>query len=363
VPAVRLTHIRALDGLRGVAIALVLALHSGYGSHFLGGGLGVDMFFVLSGFLITSLLVDEFEKTGDVSLRSFYARRVLRLYPALLLMVVAAAVLHTQLPGHNWGTFFEAAAAILFYVANLVMAFTNGHAIDGLGHTWTLAMEEQFYIVWPFILLFFLRRNRRTWLPALAGLGIIVALVSLHHNGPSRGGIPEAYFRPEARDIGLLIGCVTAFAVRDPRGHRIASVNAVPWVGVVVLAFAVVSSGRWSVQYLTESVPIACVGAALLIGGIAAQPHGIVARAFSWAPLCWLGLISYGVYVYSGLFNIVTDRAVATWAPWTVTLLRTGVAIAIAPVSYLLVEAPIRRRGRIWLARRGEVAVGGQAPA
>jgi len=353
----RLRHIDALDGLRGVAIALVLALHSGYGPHFLGGGLGVDVFFVLSGYLITSLLLNEYERTGRVSLRSFYLRRVFRLYPALLMMVLAAGVLYADLPGHTIFAWAKAAVVILLYVANFATAFShNGSLVDGLGHTWTLALEEQFYIVWPLVLIGSLRSGKR-WIPyTLLALAAAVSIVSNHHDGPPIGGIPQAYFRPEAHDIGLVFGCAAALLLRHDWWRRVATRRAVGWSGAAVLVAAVVSAGHSHVAYLTESVPIGSLAVAVMIAGIVSNRAHPLNRLLAWSPLRWLGLISYGVYVYSGLFNTVTATGMESWSPAAQCVVRTSVALAVATVSYLALEKPIRQRGRAWLAHRREVA-------
>jgi peptidoglycan/LPS O-acetylase OafA/YrhL len=298
-------------------------------------------------FLITSLLLDEHDGTGRIDLRSFYLRRILRLYPAVLVMTIAGGVLHTLLPGRTWGAFSIAALGVLFYAANVMTAFShNGGAMDGLGHTWTLAMEEQFYIVWPIILVVALRK-RGYWLPILLiVVGIAVSFVSLGHNGPpTSAGIPQAYFRPDSRVIGLLIGCLSAFTLRYDSPRRIAANNEVGLVGVALLALTVIAAGRWNVAYLSECVPAASIATALVVVAVAMR-RGLLARTLSWRPLRWLGLISYGVYVYSGLFNTVTAQATTSWPTWQLALLRTGVAIVIATASYFLIERPIRGRGR-----------------
>src|SRR5580704_5918405 len=162
-------HLPALDGLRAVAVCAVMAYHLGFG--WAGGGyLGVDLFFVLSGFLITSLLIEERSTTGTVSLRRFWSRRARRLLPALLIMLGAIA-LYTTLggPGVNPTTLRGDFVAALFYFANWhFIAAHNSYfaqflAPSPLEHTWSLAIEEQFYVAWPPLLLLFAKIGGRNW--------------------------------------------------------------------------------------------------------------------------------------------------------------------------------------------------------
>src|SRR5262245_51790762 len=154
----------ALDGLRGVAILAVMIYHSGLGR---GGYLGVDVFFALSGFLITTLLCDEYAATGTIAFRKFYARRALRLLPALVVFVaVWLAVLYATLEPRFWAFVTGFGLAVLFYVANWVGIWVLPLGV--FGHTWSLAIEEQFYVLWPLVILAVVRLCVRP--PWTAGL-------------------------------------------------------------------------------------------------------------------------------------------------------------------------------------------------
>lgn len=242
-----LGQVPALTGIRGLAILLILVLHSGYGNYFLGGGLGVDVFFVLSGFLITTLLLEEWEATDGLDLGSFYVRRVLRLYPALLVTVALAAIFYTQLPGHSWHAFWVAALGALFYAANFLVSFSAGHGatMDGMGHLWTLALEEQFYLVWPIVLLLALNTGRR-WLPVvIATVGLGASWLSLYlYQGPFIGGIPQNYFRPDSRAGGLLVGCIAALLLRHDWAKMLARNRLLGYAAAFGLAVTVGVAGH-----------------------------------------------------------------------------------------------------------------------
>jgi len=200
-----------LDGLRGVSILAVMSYHIGL---IRGGFLGVDIFFVLSGFLITTLLMDEWARTGRISLRKFYARRALRLLPALVLLVVACDVTVMVIARLYWAPesfmpvvfgMVYASVVVFFYIGNFVMI--SGQTLWILGHTWSLSIEEQFYVLWPLCLWLLLRwaRRRGFILPVLvlgiaASLLLKVALVRAH------APLTRVFFGLDTRFDELLIG-------------------------------------------------------------------------------------------------------------------------------------------------------------
>jgi len=234
-----------LDGVRGVAILTVLVYHLTWGigrdpldgSLFPRGGyLGVDIFFVLSGFLITTLLIQEWDRTGGISLRHFYARRALRLLPALALVLVAAAVVAVVAPAVGYESSFLAPettemrwssiGVVLLYAANWASIYppSTGFTLGALGHTWSLAIEEQFYLVWPIALRFLLRRGLgRRQIAALAGMGILVSAFVRALVWQSTGSWIRAYVGSDVRADALLTGCAVgllATAGLLPRSRR-----------------------------------------------------------------------------------------------------------------------------------------------
>jgi hypothetical protein len=219
-----LGHSPALDGLRGIALILVLVYHfTGVTGPLPGGWSGVDVFFVLSGFLITALILDERKLLGRVDLGRFYARRGLRLLPALLVMLTIWSGLLLLFHGSNWfgavpnggksggtvdvGPALGHVALVLTYGINWVHAIWHGHA--PLGHLWSLAVEEQFYLVWPFTLLVFLRlpSARRVWPVLTLALASAALPFFLYDGGAGKNRI---YFGTDTRAVGLLLGAAAA---------------------------------------------------------------------------------------------------------------------------------------------------------
>lgn len=171
--AAAMRYVPALDGLRALAVTLVFLVHTT--QHFPGGWIGVDIFFVLSGFLITSILVAEHEKTGVISLSRFYMRRACRLLPALVAVVCVSLTLAVWLHSQTHDTVIDAVAALL-YLADYRYAFMPGAGVTALMHTWSLSVEEQFYFVWPLLLIALLRWSRRAAFRTTLGLIVLVAV-------------------------------------------------------------------------------------------------------------------------------------------------------------------------------------------
>jgi peptidoglycan/LPS O-acetylase OafA/YrhL len=311
----RIAHRPELDGLRGLAVLVVLAAHVPMLGVAREGGLaGVTLFFVLSGYLITRLLVAEWTTTARVDLRSFYLRRALRLFPAL------AAVLVVVVTGYGLGLWQSnpadlaaAVPAVIFYVGNWVAAM--GVPFGVLGHTWSLGVEEQFYLVWPILLILVLSRVS---LRTLGTVAVIVAVLIT----PWRlvlllnGHLGWAFNGTDAHADGLLLGCAIALL-----GPRLPS--GLGWLGVVgVIATSIVWIGGGG---LVVMVPLATIASAL---AVACAP-----TALGWKPLAFVGRISYGLYLWHFLF-IWSGLA----APVVVLL-----SFAAAIVSFYVIERPFLR--------------------
>lgn len=351
----RITRVRALDGLRGAAVAAVLLFHAG---RLTGGYLGVDLFFVLSGYLITGLLVAEWRGSGGVRLSAFWSRRARRLLPALFLMLagvglfaafVAAPTELARIRGD--------ALATLGYVANW-HAITAGHdywAIFGapspLDHTWSLAIEEQFYVLWPLLVLGLVAvRNRPRLLPRrvfVVALGGAVALAGVAL-GLTLSGASDArvYYGTDARAPAILLGAALAAAsvwwgpARSAAGRL--GIELAGVVGIGWLAWSWTQLGGQD-PFLLRGGLLACGVAAVAVLAAAAQPRrGPIALALSAAPLCWLGLISYGLYLWHWPVYLWLDTQRTGLGGWSLTGVRVGVSLALAVTSYVLVEQPIR---------------------
>jgi len=225
----KLEHVPALDGLRGIAVVGVLAFHLG---HLRGGYLGVDLFFVLSGYLITSLLLVEWEHTGRIGLGAFWSRRARRLLPALFLLIGAVAVYAwTSPPAIVPGALRGDALATLGYVANwhAVLAH-HGYwelfaAPSLLAHTWSLAIEEQLYVVWPLVVVVALRFGRRAVLWTALALAVASALTMIVIHGAG-DDTARAYYGTDTRAAAVLIGA--ALASWRGRRHAVLQLAAVP---------------------------------------------------------------------------------------------------------------------------------------
>ena len=274
---VKLGYRPALDGLRGIAILLVIASHAGLPYVAQAGSVGVTLFFVLSGFLITRLMLDERERTGRVNFRNFYARRARRLLPGLglLLMAVAAYLLAS----HQSLMPVVLAAG---YSANIANA--TGHSLGNLDHMWTLSLEEQFYLLWPMLMPLVARRRN----PALV-LTIAAAVSAASRSGLWLSGAPfwRVYYGPDTRADAILIGCALAFVVTKATTHHWLNWAAI--TGAVTLAAACIMPGTVFIWLL---IPLPVASAAVISWAV-----GHPLRILAWRPLVATGKISYGLYL------------------------------------------------------------------
>jgi peptidoglycan/LPS O-acetylase OafA/YrhL len=304
-------HLPALNGLRGLAVIGVVAYHLQIGWA-RGGYLGVDLFFVLSGFLITTLLLEEWVGTGRVDLGAFWGRRARRLLPALFLVVLALALY--LICNAVWGGPGANAVATLLYVNNwhLIFAhqsyFAQFSTPSPLQHTWSLAIEEQFYLVWPLLLLVVLKYGRRGWrrvgvtVTIALGVGSSVLMAALFHPGldPSR-----IYYGTDTRLFDLMAGATLAFLVAARRQPGAAARRTLHWVGpaaAVVLGVFWVragTSGGLPTDFMFEGGFLLCAAlAALVVADARLVEPGWFARGLAWRPLHFIGTISYGIYLW-----------------------------------------------------------------
>jgi peptidoglycan/LPS O-acetylase OafA/YrhL len=325
----RLGHVPALDGVRGLAIALVVCTH--YFHHPAGGaGAGVGLFFVLSGYLITTLLVEEYAGAGRIRLRAFYVRRARRLFPALALLLAVYLVVAT-LQGRSHAA-LRAVAAGGFYTANIAQAYWPhliGH--EPIGPLWSLAEEEQFYLLWPALLIlalaYKLRGRYLEWLIGGAILAIWFERFWLYY--ADHAAMQRLYTSPESAADRILAGVLLALLLR--RGLRIH-----PLLGAV---------GLWLFLFLVVVGAVGTIGgpiidvAAFVIVGLAVEAGSGASRVLSWRPLVWLGLISYSLY----LWHIV----VLSWFGYQERGIALAASVAVAWLSYRFVETRFRRRRQV----------------
>ena len=370
----RRNGIPALDGLRAVAVALVLVGHGGIPG-VAGGFIGVDIFFVLSGFLITSLLLDELRRTGRIELTGFWIRRARRLLPALVLMVLAVGAARELLPPQALtGLRNDALAAFLWmanwrFVAQKTDYFTQGAPPSPLQHTWSLGVEEQYYVLWPVLLvvvtLLLGARARRYFRRATVGgvrfaiflIATVGALVSatvaiVLASDATRDRI---YFGTDTRAQALLTGAAAAALlvrdwpslnrgwclIRTRWGLRIARI--LPIVGLAGLAVAVHYATGSAGEFRHGLLTGVAIAAVVVIGPVAMEQRGVVARLLAWPPLVWLGTISYGVYLWHWPIFLALNGERTGWTGVALFAARCAVTVAVATASWWLIEQPIRR--------------------
>lgn len=349
-----LGHRPALDGVRALAIVPVLLYHSAFPQVFQSGRAGVDLFFVLSGFLITNLLIEEWQGEGNVAIGRFYVRRVLRLAPAML--CVLAFVWGAALAPGGLGTTPSAMAhftlLVLSYTNNWASALHSTSVPAPLGHFWSLAVEEQFYLVWPWVLIAAFR-SRIPFRALLVTLLLSVAAVSLwrtilwHVNhDPFRG-----VFGTDTRATGLLAGA--AIAMARHLGMRTSRSFATVLVGAGLLIYALIIPRPYDLEgwlILGGLQPVELAACMMIIGLTASSSVPFASVLESRASL-WLGRRSYGIYLWNWPLSLLA-RSVMPHAPLASSVLGILATFAAAELSFRYLERPVLRLRATMVARR-----------
>ncbi|MBP2450341.1 acyltransferase family protein [Mycolicibacterium lutetiense] len=366
--------IPALDGIRAIAVALVLAGHGGVPG-VAGGFIGVDVFFVLSGFLITSLLLDEFRRTERIDLKGFWIRRAKRLLPAMVLMTLAVVIARPLFPSDAVTSLRDDAVGAFFWMANWVFVaadtdyFSQGATPSPLQHTWSLAVEEQYYLLWPLLVLgaaLLVRRSPiggvrssstvvvRFTVFVLAVLGVIGSAVAAILLSGDAGELNRVYFGTDTRAQALMIGAAAAaLLVRDWSALTVSGTLirtrwrrwvawTLPVIGIAVLAAAAHLATGSADEFHRGLLIVVAVGAVLVVAPVALDQDGYVARALAWFPLVTLGVISYGVYLWHWPIFLILNGERTGLDGWSLLALRCAVTIAVAWVSWWAIEQPIR---------------------
>ncbi|WP_245233113.1 acyltransferase family protein [Microbacterium sp. dk485] len=356
-----------LDGLRAVAVALVIVYHLFPGWVFAGGFVGVDVFFVISGFLITTLLLGERERTGRIALGAFWTRRARRLLPALALVVtvcasaawlvggdvlarVGAQVLGAATFGYNWISLAEGSS----YFAS--------SAPELLRNLWSLAVEEQFYVVWPLLLPLVLLLP---WRSARVGLALVAAAASawwMAHLVTVDGAVTRAYFGTDSHAFGILIGVALAFAMQRVLHDPPAWMQRQPWrVGAAAAGSGALAGIVWVATVpATDSAATfpGALGAASVLTAVAIAagvwPGSKFGRGIDAAPLRWIGDRSYGLYLWHWPLVVLLASGAAPGAgvPVEAGFAALILTAALSEASYRLVETPVRRLGFRGAVRR-----------
>ncbi len=338
----------ALDGLRAAAVIAVILFHGGV-SGFAGGYLGVSVFFTLSGFLITSLLVHEHDRTGRIDLTRFYARRVRRLLPAsavcLIGIVVIGAVTDlfdgvASLRAHLFGAIFQVANWVFLAGDGSyqdLLARTSGTS-SPLEHFWSLAIEEQFYWVWPPVMLLVLtrvpgRRRRIRLIGSMTAVAMLAAPVIAAVWGPD-----AAYWSTPARIGEILAGAFLGLVITGRKVPE--AVGRLAPAGVALLAIAVVTFPSSGGPAYNGALPLVAVVSAGLILGL--QVDGPVRRVLEVGPLVWIGRISYGLYLFHWPIFVLIHPDRVGWSGPVILLVRLLLTVGVAVLSFRLVEQPVR---------------------
>jgi peptidoglycan/LPS O-acetylase OafA/YrhL len=373
-------HWQALDGLRALAVLAVIGIHVGV---LPGGYLGVDVFFVLSGFLITTLLINEWDKRGGrVSFRDFYARRVLRLFPALGCVLAVAVVFGGVLlavagPGDRPYALatLDAVPWVLVFASNIAQLLHPATLpLGALGHTWSLAVEEQFYLVWPAVFVLLMRRgiSRMGLARGLAMLAVaeMIYRIAMAHHG---FGHDRIYYGTDTHSDGLLVGCALAFWLSS--GHNVQPILAkwigrASWLSLGALLILFVAGTQASAP-LDMTLAAGATGL-IVIGIVAGSTPAALERALRARWAVSVGRRSYGLYLWHVLILAIAE---ALAAPFTgifpaaggrrlVFAIALGIAIAAsfvaADLSYRFIELPALRFKRRF--QSSEVTSGNAAP-
>lgn len=327
----------ALDGLRALAILLVLMFHAGV-PLMPGANAGVDVFFVLSGYLITRLLLAEHSASGTLDLRRFYRQRLLRLTPPLLLLLLLYALFAPVL----WPEYYfhmRDWIAVLIYQADLALAL--GFGPEKMTHAWSLGIEERFYLLWPLALLGLIGlKNLRLALWLLLAVVLLVGLWRM--TSLQLFGLDSlvAYYRFDMRLSGLLLGAGLGIWIGYglPVPEQLLRRHWLVLAGLVLMLVVLYPTGDKG--RLSFGIPLLELAVLYGLLWLHQRPQGRFYRTLSWRPLVYVGQLSYGLY----LFHYPAMEYLKLQQPWWITLLAgTAIAFVLAVFSYHLIERPIRR--------------------
>ncbi len=372
-------YLPGLDGLRAVAIIGVLLYHAGI-DWMPGGFLGVDVFFVISGFLITSLILEEYDRSGRVNFTKFYLGRARRLLPAVAVLLIAVGLAVLIVYQDALSAFREDALATVFYVNNWWYIFVDQSYFESVGrppllkHLWSLSVEEQFYLIWPAFALLLMRSGGRPLVRRLALVLAIastvwMAVLSIRNGYPVDADPSRAYFGTDSHSMGLLVGAALAtmwrpgrLSTQVPRGAQLI----ITGIGVASLA-AVISF----YLFVGEFTPWLYRGGFLALAffttaliAAVTHPASFLGPALGTGVLRYIGRRSYGIYLWHWPIFMVTRPGIdVEWSEPVTFIVRIALTLVIAELSYRLVEMPIRRGvlGRASSAVRSGGALGVRA--
>ena len=352
-------YLPGLDGVRALAVMGVLLYHGDL-TWMQGGFLGVDVFFVLSGFLITTLIVEEFNRSGRIDFKRFYLARARRLLPALLLMLVIVGMLAAFIYRDSAASFRADALASMFYVTNWWYIFSDTSYFEAIGrppflaHLWSLAVEEQFYLLWPAVVWLLLRWRGRgaVFYVALGGAvasTLWMAFLAITNGYPQEADPSRAYFGSDSHIMGLLLGAALAMVWRPGRLSTRLTAGAkavITTIGVVALLTVI-----WFFWQVGEYSNFIYRGGFLVLSAVvcvliaaASHPGAPFGRMLGAQPMRYIGQRSYGLYLYHWPIYVITRPELDIPLDGPALLgLRLGLTFLVAEISYRYVEIPIRR--------------------
>ncbi len=365
-------RISALDGLRAFALLIIMGYHFGVG-WLQGGFFSLDIFYVLSGYLITGLLLSEYARKGRIVLSAFWLRRARRLLPALLIVLVAVTVMvRFAEPAGLYPDFRMSALSALFYFSNWwqIAASSNYFvatgAVSPLTHTWSLAVEEQFYLVWPLVTLAVLHLSRTIArgvraLLVVSVAGAIASALEMALSYSPTANTTRLYFGTDTHAQSILIGATLACVLTMVQQHRgnqgmapVATTKAARWA-LVALGLAGLA-GTLTLTYSLQGLDpfdyqggftLSALSAAAIIIGAVCVPTGPLARVLSLRVLVWIGTVSYGAYLWHYPVFVYLDYDRTGLTGIGLLAVRFAVTFALAAASFYLVERPVME-GRFW---------------
>jgi len=351
-------YIPAIDGLRAVAVIAVMLYHLGF-NWIPGGFLGVDLFFVISGYVITRLLLDSIQRSGGLDLRAFYVARIRRLLPPLLFMIIVTTVFVGAWAPDTMRRFLADTPFALLGGMNWWLVFRHTDYFEAIGrppllqHTWSLGVEAQFYLVWPLILLLVLRYFGKNKIPGAALLiaafsGIALLLVSLQVDAASASQVSHVYFGTDTHSIGLFLGAALAVRWIPQNLNETVSKKAqdfIDGIGVfgllgIIAAFLFVDENDPTLYKI--AFPLAGLFGCAIITSIV-HPASRFAPILSSKPFVWIGERSYAIYLWHWVvFQVTRPDYDLEGSPWALYALRLLIVFALADISLRLVELPVR---------------------
>lgn len=351
-------YIPAIDGLRAVAVIAVLLYHLGI-SWIPGGFLGVDLFFVISGYVITRLLLDSIQRSGGLDLRAFYIARIRRLLPPLLFMIITTALFVSVWAPDTIKRFLTDAPFSIFGAMNWWLVFRHTDYFESIGrppllqHTWSLGVEAQFYLLWPLILLLVLRFLGKNKIPGTALLiasfsGISLLLLSLRIDSANEAQVSHVYFGTDTHSIGLFLGAALAVKwvpqnlseeVNKRAQDFIDGIGIIGFLGILATFFFINESDPTLYKL---AFPLAGIFGCAIITSVV-HPASRFAPILSSRFMVWIGERSYAIYLWHWIiFQITRPAFDLEGSPWALFTLRILIVFALSDISLRLVELPIR---------------------